>query len=57
MVAARDIDAELFLVPADNCQEALRNAQPGLPMAKVATLDDALTALADLRAGTTPPSC
>lgn len=57
MVAARDIGAELFLVPADNCQEALRNAQPGLPMAKVATLDDALTALADLRAGTTPPSC
>jgi PDZ domain-containing protein len=57
MVAARDIDAELFLVPADNCAEAVQNAQPGLPMAKVATLDDALTALADLRAGKTPPSC
>jgi PDZ domain-containing protein len=57
MVAARDIHAELFLVPADNCAEAVRNAQPGLPMAKVATLDDALAALADLRAGTTPPSC
>ena len=57
MVAAHDIGAELFLVPADNCQEALRNAQPDLPMAKVATLDDALAALADLRAGTTPPSC
>jgi PDZ domain-containing protein len=57
MVAARDIHAELFLVPADNCAEAVRTAQPGLPMAKVATLDDALAALADLRAGTTPPSC
>jgi PDZ domain-containing protein len=57
MVAARDIGAELFLVPADNCAEALETAQPGLPMARVATLDDALTALADLRAGTTPPSC
>ncbi|CCH90004.1 Conserved secreted protein of unknwon function, putative PDZ domain [Modestobacter italicus] len=57
MVAAREIDAELFLVPADNCAEALQNAQPGLPMARVATLDDALTALADLRAGTTPPGC
>jgi PDZ domain-containing protein len=57
MVAARDIDAELFLVPADNCVEARENAQPGLPMAKVATLDDALTALADVRAGKTPPSC
>jgi PDZ domain-containing protein len=57
MVAARDIGAELFLVPADNCEEALANALPGLPMAKVATLDDALTALSDLRAGKTPASC
>ena len=57
MVAARDIGAQLFLVPADNCAEALENAQPGLPIAKVATLDDALTALSDLRAGKTPASC
>jgi Lon-like protease len=57
MVAARDIDAELFLVPAANCAEAVQNAQPGLPMARVATLDDALAALADLRAGRTPESC
>jgi PDZ domain-containing protein len=57
MVAARDIDADLFLVPAGNCAEAVENAQPGLPMAKVATLEDALTALADVRAGKTPPSC
>ena len=57
MVAAHDIGAQLFLVPADNCAEALDNTQPGLPMAKVATLDDALTALDDLRAGKTPPSC
>jgi PDZ domain-containing protein len=57
MVAAREIGAELFLVPADNCAEALANAQAGLPMAKVATLDDALTALDDVRAGKTPPSC
>jgi PDZ domain-containing protein len=57
MVAARDIGAELFLVPADNCAEALANALPELPLAKVATLEDALTALADLRAGKTPASC
>jgi PDZ domain-containing protein len=57
MVAAHDIGAELFLVPADNCAEAVQNAQPGLPMAKVATLDDALTALADVRAGKAPVSC
>ena len=57
MVAARDIDAQLFLVPADNCQEALANAQPGLTMARVATLQDALTALQVFRAGGTPAPC
>ena len=57
LVAARDIGAVLFLVPAANCAEALQNAQPGLPMAKVATVDDALTALGDLRAGRTPAGC
>jgi Lon-like protease len=57
LVSAREIDAELFLVPADNCAEALRNVQPGLPMARVATLDDALTALDDLREGRTPAPC
>jgi PDZ domain-containing protein len=57
MVAAHDIGAEVFLVPAGNCTEALQAPQPGLPLAKVATLDDALTALADVRAGRTPPSC
>ena len=57
LVAAREIGAVLFLVPAANCAEALANAQPGLAMARVATLDDALTALADLRAGRTPAPC
>ncbi|MCO7221418.1 PDZ domain-containing protein [Klenkia sp. PcliD-1-E] len=57
MIAARDIGAQLFLVPADNCQEALANAQPGLPMARVATLEDALTALQTFRDGGTPTPC
>jgi PDZ domain-containing protein len=57
MVAARDIDADLFLVPAGNCDEAKAAADPGLPLAKVASLDDALTALADFRAGRTPAGC
>jgi PDZ domain-containing protein len=57
MVAARDIDAELFLVPADNCAEALEAPQPGLVLARVADLDDALDALADHRAGRTPELC
>jgi PDZ domain-containing protein len=57
MVAAQEIGAELFLVPADNCAEALRAADPGFPLAKVATLDDALGALADFDAGRTPETC
>jgi PDZ domain-containing protein len=57
MVAAREIGAELFLVPAGNCADALAAPQPGLPVARVATLDDALQALEDLREGRTPESC
>ena len=36
------IGADMFLVPADNCAEALRVADPGFPLARVGTLDDAL---------------
>ena len=57
MVAARDIDADLFLVPAGNCDEALAAADPGFPLARVADLDDALDALADFRAGRAPKAC
>ena len=57
MVKARDIGAELFLVPAANCEEALDAPQPGLVLARVADLDDALDALADHRAGRIPESC
>jgi Lon-like protease len=57
MVAAAEIDAELFLVPAGNCEEALAAADPGFPLARVATLDDALDALADFGAGRTPEPC
>jgi Lon-like protease len=57
MVAAKDIGAKLFLVPAGNCTEAKAAPQPGMRLAKVADLDDALTALSDFRAGRTPPTC
>jgi PDZ domain-containing protein len=57
MVAAADIGAQLFLVPADNCADALAAPQEGLVTARVATLDDALEALTDFRAGRTPQSC
>ena len=57
MVAAQEIGADLFLVPADNCAEAKRVADPGFPLAKVADLDDALKALSDFEAGRTPAAC
>jgi PDZ domain-containing secreted protein len=57
MVAAREIDADLFLVPAGNCAEALAAPDPGFPLARVANLDDALNALEDLHAGRTPAGC
>ncbi|MGY1781312.1 YlbL family protein [Geodermatophilus sp. SYSU D01036] len=57
MVAAEEIGAELFLVPADNCPDALGSPATGLTLARVATLDDALTALEDVREGRTPAGC
>lgn len=57
MVAAREIGAELFLVPAGNCEEALAADDPGFPLVEVATLEDALTALEDFAAGRTPDTC
>ncbi|MEU8236855.1 PDZ domain-containing protein [Actinoplanes missouriensis] len=57
LVGADKAGAELFLVPKDNCAEALRNAVPGLPMAEVATVDDALAALATFTSGGTPKPC
>src|SRR4029450_11888565 len=57
LVGAHAAGAQLFLVPKDNCAEALRNAVPGLPMAEVATVDDALTALHAFTTGGTPQPC
>ncbi len=57
LYGAKDAGAKWFLTPADNCAEAKANALPGLPLVKVATLDDALAALKTINAGGTPPSC
>jgi PDZ domain-containing protein len=57
LVGAKEAGAQLFLVPAANCAEALRNSVPGLPMAKVGTVDEALTALRTYVAGGTPTPC
>ncbi len=57
LIAAERLGADVFLVPEANCADAVVGAPEGLPLAVVATLDDALTALADLRAGDTPRLC
>ncbi|SBT50916.1 YlbL family protein [Micromonospora narathiwatensis] len=57
LVGAKHAGAKVFLVPADNCAEAVSNPQPGLPLLKVTSLDDALKALETLRAGGQPTRC
>jgi PDZ domain-containing protein len=57
MIAAKGAGASVFLVPADNCAEALTRVPTGLELAKVSTLDNAVSALKILAAGGTPPSC
>ncbi|ASW56619.1 PDZ domain-containing protein [Plantactinospora sp. KBS50] len=57
LVGAKQAGATEFLVPADNCAEAVRNSQPNLPLLRVTSLDDALAALDTLRHGGQPPRC
>ncbi|AGL20764.1 PDZ domain-containing protein [Actinoplanes sp. N902-109] len=57
LVGAKEAGAQLFLVPVDNCAEALQHAVSGLPMAEVATVSDALTALKTFTTGGTPKPC
>jgi PDZ domain-containing protein len=58
-VGARDKGAKYFLTPADNCSAAAKDTPDGLTLVKVKTMDDALTALKDIRTGKTAalPSC
>jgi len=57
IIAAHDLGADAFLVPSSNCAEALVGAPEGMPLVTVDTLQDALSALGDLRDGDTPPTC
>ncbi|MFD5714288.1 PDZ domain-containing protein [Streptomyces pharetrae] len=58
-VGARDKGAEFFLTPADNCAAAAKDTPEGLTLVKVDTIEDALGALKDIRAGDTAdlPKC
>jgi PDZ domain-containing protein len=57
MISAEELGADLFLVPAANCAQLLAAGEPGVPTARVETLDDALAALEDLRDGRAPDPC
>lgn len=57
MLAASEAGASVFLVPADNCDEAKSAPQEGLELVKVETLDSAVNALETLSAGGEPPRC
>lgn len=57
LVGAKAAGAVYFLTPADNCAEAKANAVPGLPLAKITSLRDALDVLKALREGRRPAGC
>ena len=57
MLAAREAGATVFLVPADNCDEAKTAHEDGLQLVKVDTLGHAVDALHALSAGGEPPRC
>jgi PDZ domain-containing protein len=57
LITAREAGATVFLVPADNCAEAVTQIPDGLQLVRVATLQDATQALETLEAGGTPPAC
>ena len=57
LLAARGDGATEFLVPADNCAEALMDPPEGMRLVKVSTLAGALDALSTIRSGGTPPTC
>ena len=58
-VGARDKGAQYFLTPKDNCAAAARDIPDGLTLVKVDTIDDAMSALTDIRGGNTAdlPKC
>src|SRR5690606_11772826 len=57
MLAARESGATVFLVPADNCEEAKSAPQEGMELVKVDTLATAVGALEALSADGERPHC
>jgi Lon-like protease len=57
MAAARADGATIFLLPADDCAEALLGVPAGLRLVKVSNLNQAVTELQAAIAGRTTPTC
>jgi PDZ domain-containing protein len=57
MLAAQEAGASVFLVPADNCDEARSGNDNGLRLIKVDNLAQTVGALHTLSAGGEPPRC
>lgn len=57
IIAASEAGATVFLVPTDNCAEAVSAAPDDLQLIRVDTLDDAVDALETTASGGTAPSC
>lgn len=57
MLAAREAGATVFLVPADNCDEARAAHEDGLELVKIENLGQAVDALKTISAGGEPPGC
>ena len=57
LAGARSAGATVFLVPADNCAEALLQVPAGLRLVKVTDVDDALSGMAAAVAGKAAPTC
>ncbi len=57
IVAAEDAGASVFLVPAENCDEAKSADVDGIELLKVDTLEQAIDSLRTLSAGGEPPRC
>ena len=57
MLAAQEAGATVFLVPADNCDEAKTAHDDGLELVKVDNLDQAVDALKHISAGGERPRC
>jgi PDZ domain-containing protein len=57
MLAAHEAGASVFLVPADNCDEARSGNGDDLELLKVDNLGHAVDALHALSAGGEPPRC